>query len=482
VNTSTLDRFAAARAVADAVLYEGYVLYPYRASSGKNQVRWQFGVLAPRSYCDEEGSERWALHTDCLVEGVPDSTVTIRIRCLQLQHRAVEAVLWGRAGPVDAASEDGASVTFVPTDRLEIGGTTYVTWDEAIERTVDLAPLPLAAIEQHPFTRAFRFGGGHQMESLYWRDGTVGGRVVRSFEPVDGSVRVGVTSAGGRLFKISLDVENTTLWARPEARRDEALACSLLATHVMAAVDGGTFISMLDPPKYATRAVETCRHDGAFPVLVGDDTLVLAAPIVLYDHPEVAPESPGDLYDATEIDEILALRVLTLTDEEKAEARATDVRAAAIVDRCEDLSSEVWERLHGGIRTPGGGDGAHSRASDAGDASDVGPDGYDAGSCAPWWDPEVDALADPWTGSVVVGGVEVRKGSRVRLRPSHRADAQDLFVDGLDATVAGVFSDVDGNEHVAVTIDDDPAGAEFSTQGRYLFFHPDEVEPRDGGL
>jgi hypothetical protein len=95
----------------------------------------------------------------------------------------------------------------------------------------------------------------------------------------------------------------------------------------------------------------------------------------------------------------------------------------------------------------------------------------------PWWGPAADASVDPWTSSVVIAGVEVTKGTRVRLRPSHRADAQDLFLHGLGATVAGVFTDVDGDEHLAVTVDDDPATEELSWQGRYLFFHTDEVEP-----
>ena len=95
----------------------------------------------------------------------------------------------------------------------------------------------------------------------------------------------------------------------------------------------------------------------------------------------------------------------------------------------------------------------------------------------PWWDPEVDASVDPWSDSVLIAGVEVSKGTPVRLRPSRRSDAQDLFLDGLTATVAGVFKDVDGSEQVAVTVDDDPASAELVWQGRYLFFFPDEVEP-----
>ena len=93
-------------------------------------------------------------------------------------------------------------------------------------------------------------------------------------------------------------------------------------------IEDGRFVSSLDPDPNAAEAVAGCANDGTFPVLIGDDDRVmLAAPIILYDHPEIAPESEGDLCDATEIDEILALRILTLTDEEKAEARATDPRA-----------------------------------------------------------------------------------------------------------------------------------------------------------
>jgi hypothetical protein len=95
----------------------------------------------------------------------------------------------------------------------------------------------------------------------------------------------------------------------------------------------------------------------------------------------------------------------------------------------------------------------------------------------PWWEPAADAAVDPWTDTVVVAGVEVRTGSRVRLHPSHRADAHDMFFADMAATVAGVFRDVDGEMHVAVTVDDDPATEALLAHGRYLFFHPDEVEP-----
>jgi len=191
----------------------------------------------------------------------------------------------------------------------------------------------------------------------------------------------------------------------------------------------------------------------------GTSPLVLSAPIILYDDPAVAPESAGDFCDATEIDEILALRVLTLTDEEKAEARGTDARSAAIIDRCDDMAPEAWARLHGTVRSLE----ARRRTADASEP-------------LAWWDPGVDDQVDPSTDTSMVGEVEVGKGTHVRLRTSRRADAHDLFLAGQNATVAAVFHDVDGNVHFAVTLDDDPASELFEWQRRYLYFHPEEIE------
>ena len=270
------------------------------------------------------------------------------------------------------------------------------------------------------------------------------------------------------LVKITVEVANTTDWRGEGADRDAVMARSLVAVHTLLAVDDGAFVSLLDPPEAAAEAVAGCTNDGTFPVLIGQEGetgVMLSSPIILYDHPAVAPESAGDFCDATEIDEILALRVLTLTDDEKAEARGTDPRAAAIVDRCDDMPPEVWSRLHGAVRS--------LRPSSEADAA--GPDASEP-DVLPWWDPAVDAEVDPWTDTTWVGGVEVGKGTTVRLHPSRRADAHDLFLAGRTATVAGVFKDVDGSEQLAVTVDDDPASEMFEWQRRYLYFHPDEVE------
>jgi hypothetical protein len=473
MSTVLSDRFAAARTVADAVLYEGYVLYPYRASSRKNQIRWQFGVLTPPAYSASDRSERSSMHTECIIDPGARPELAVRIRCLHVQHRGIEA-----------ASSSGGAALFSPVEFLVVGPDTYVDWDEAVEQMVDLPTLDLSSLgqsnmgqsaaSQFSHEEVFTFPGCTEDELIYTSDGVVAGRIVRSRQPVHGRVLVVATrpDEDARFVKVAVKVENTNEIVSPGTRRDEVMGSSLVAVHTMLAIDDGKFVSLLDPPEEATVAVDGCSNEGTFPVLVAGEDLVLSSPIILYDYPQVAPESPGDLYDSTEIDEILALRVLTLTDEEKSEARGTDPRAAAIIDRCDAMAPETWERLHGTMRSLPAPDA--ERSNDPWDLdADTSLDPVDI----PWWDPEADSSVDPWSDSLVVAGVEISKGAAVRLAPSHRADAQDLFLRGLTATVSGVFKDVDGNGHVAVTIDDDPATEELTWQGRYLFFHPDEIEP-----
>jgi hypothetical protein len=220
--------------------------------------------------------------------------------------------------------------------------------------------------------------------------------------------------------------------------------------------------------------------------------VVLSSPITLYDRPEIAPESPGDFFDATEIDELLSLRTLTLTEEEKREARGTDPRAAEIIDRVEAMPPELLERLHGAIRSPGprrGWDhpesaGEHRTWREPASVDD--PAGVFDTDGRPWWDPGSAMpesagggrpTASPETDSVVVAGTVVARGSRVRLCPAGRADAQDMFVVGRVAEVEAVLMDVDGGTHLAVILEDDPGADIRREQGRFLYFAPEEVEP-----
>lgn len=480
-NRGYLDRrFAAAKGVADTICYEGYVLYPYRASARKNQLRWQFGVLAPPS-ATAGGSERSSAQAEIVVEG-RGARLHVRLRALQVQQRAVEA----RRG------ED-----FVPVATLDTGGRVWTSFDEAVEYQADMEGVDLEVAATSEVGLAVDLPGDHHEEAILAPDGTVEGRVVRRRWPVTGRSRVSATPIDGpyALTRVTIAVDNDTDWSEPGAGRDAVMRRSLVAAHLLVAVDGGRVISSLDPPRFAAAAVAGCTNTGLFPVLVGDDgaeDVVLASPIILYDYPAIAPESEGDMFDATEIDEILALRVLTLTDEEKREARGTDPRSAAIIDRCDAMDADALDALHGTLRSlrslgsqaPGNrGFGtqepAWQRFGDEAPGSqrfgDQAPGSQRFGDEAPWWEPQEDGKFDPWSDTVKIGGATVGAGTHVRLRPQRRSDAQDLFIDGRTATVAGVFNDVSGDVYLAVAVDGPDADLH-QWHGRYLYFHPDEVE------
>lgn len=425
----------AARQIADAVLYEGYLLYPYRASAAKNKVRWQFGVLVPPGFTTTE--EPSASRTECLLEAAADATLHLRLRFLHVQARRVDP------------------------EGLVVDGVEHRTFDEAVEAEID-TDIPVMDLLAAP----------HTIERIVparrWSEALGRGRVVRTRWPLRLELRVRAEPVPGPYggFRLAVEVENTTTWEGED--REAALRRSLVAAHVLLGLTHGRFLSLRDPPEWARPAAQACRNEHAWPVLIHDD-VVLVSPIILDDRPRIAPESPGDLFDATEIDEILTLRTLALTDAEKREARGTDPRAAEIIDRIDAMPPEVLTRLHGAIRSPG-----PRRGWDE-------PEPPAAGSVfevdTPWWDPGADASVSPKTDSVVIAGVQVARGAKLRLRPSGRSDAQDMFVTGRTATVEAVLLDVDGATHLAVTLDDDPGADIRREQGRYLYFGPEEVEP-----
>ena len=429
-----------ARAVADAVLYEGYLLYPYRATSTKNQSRWQFGVLGPQGAADTGLGEDGTLSAQVLVRSYRVPSLSGVVRFLQLQHRGVE--------------RDVGGGRFEPVDELTAGSQRWLSWDEAVECEISIEPFRVTSL---PRTCEFSVPAGRDVENVE------GGRIVRTRRSLHGLVAVSAEQDGD-LLRLTFEVRNT---APPAADKDEAIATSLIGTHLLIEVTEGEFVSLLEPPDSAAGAVARCGQHRCFPVLAGpagEADLVLVSPIILYDHPEIAEQSKGALFDSTEIDEILTLRVMTMTDEEKAQARATDPLAAQIIDRCDSMSPEAMLDLHGVLRNP------HAPTQEPGLIPEIPAD-------VDWWDPMADTAVRPGLDAILVNGTRVTRGSRVRLRPSRRADAQDLFYADKIARVTSVHEDVDGDQHVGVVLEDDPAADLHDWYGRYLYFAPDEVEP-----
>jgi hypothetical protein len=344
MNLATVDK------IAKAVLYEGYMLYPYRPSSVKNQQRWNFGVLCPQSYSEaQKGSEAWTMQTECLVEAGSLTTLEVRVRFLQLVARSV-----GEPGKPVSELSPGDTPEFRPVERLALNGRVYQPWQEAIERDLSLPAYSVEALSRRPVADAFSFLAEKHFEYLLEGDGQIAGVIVRERREIRGAIEVAAQRVADAVFRVSVLIRNTTpLEAAQDSRRDEALLSSMASTHTVLGVQDGKFISLTAPPERLSELAANCKNVGAWPVLVGEEgqcDTVLSSPIILYDNPQIAPESAGDLFDGTEIDEILSLRIMTLTDDEKREMSESDERARQMLERTETMPVEQLMKLHGVLR------------------------------------------------------------------------------------------------------------------------------------
>lgn len=380
--------------IADTVLYEGYLLYPYRASAVKNRFRWQFGIVAPRAW-SACGGEPWQIRTECLIEG-RQAAVEITVRFLLVEERT---------------NADG------------------LPWETGVERRIEIGPVVLDELRRASRIVPFEIPAA---------DGAISGRTCISYE-----------DAGG-LGKLHVEIENLSELPEP-CDRGVAMRHSLVGTHTLLAVEGGEFVSLTDPPFHARAAAQSCSNLHTWPVLAGprgERKTMLSSPIILPDYPEVARESAGNLYDATEIDELLTLRVMTLTDEEKRQACATDDRAREIVERSNSIPREMFERLHGALR------------------------GMAPLPVEQFFNP---ASEEPERRTVETASGPVSRGARVRLAPKRRSDTMDMFLAGRTATVESVHTDVEDRVYVAVSVDDDRIAGR-RDYNRFYYFYPDEIE------
>lgn len=430
---------ARAAAIANAVLYEGYILYPYRPSSAKNRQRWTFGGLFPRDYARAAGGDPCRMQTECLIEGGADTVVEARLRFLHIVTREV-----GAFEPPMTTWDDNAAPAPRLVPSLEVDGTPHLAWEEAMEREVPVPPVSLARLHEGALEVPFAFPASTEREPIRTANGAVAGLVIRTAAAVAGHLTLSAAPVAPRVFRLTVRIENLTpLEATSRARRQLAEKKSFASTHLLLGAQGGLFVSAIDPPPALRAAASACVNEGAWPVLVGEPgarDLMLAAPIILYDHPQIAPESPGDLFDATEIDEILSLRILTMTDEEKREMAAADPRGRALLERTEALTPDDLARLHGTLRGP---------------------------------------RTTPRLASLAIDGGELRLGDRVRLRPRPGADIMDIVLKDQIAIIEAIERDFEDRVHVAVTLPDDP-GREFGVDrmpGHRFFFGLDEIEP-----
>jgi hypothetical protein len=314
--------FDSTQKIAAAILYEGYILYPYRKTAIKNRQRWNFGTLYPRVYAGaQRPGEPFRLQAECLLEGGANAALDIRISFLQLLQTSASR----------------------PADSRELADPS-LAWEEAVERTAEFADLQLETLKSEPWRRTVT------IDSTNLPDGAP---VTQSPE-LTGTLAIRAEQMSASAWKLHLEFQNDSpLPSGAAATREEALPRSFVSAHVLLGARHAEFISLLEPPEEYRDAVANCNQIGIFPVLAGDAPdrhTVFCSPIILYDYPSVAPESEGDFFDGTEMDEMLALRVMTLTDEEKQEMRDGDPRARRILERTEAMTPEMMMKAHGVIR------------------------------------------------------------------------------------------------------------------------------------
>jgi hypothetical protein len=325
--------------IADAVLYEGYLLWPYRRTAIKNQRRWTFGGIYPERHSAVHPDDRPAMQTECLVEGGPGCRVEVRVRFLQVVERRVAR----------AAAGNGLE----PVAELIVDGERHVGWEEAVEREIATPALALADLAS-PRRFAIDVPAGTGEEELCDAAGARAGAFVRSWRALGGAVQVGAAALEPGLHRLTVRIENESPFET--GTREEALKQTFCSAHTVLRAEAGAFVSLTDPPAALRDQAEACENVGTWPVLVGaegDRTTMLSSPIILPDYPEIAPESPGDLFDASEIDQLLTLSILSMTDEERQEMKAADPKAREILERTEALSNEELMRMHGAIRETG---------------------------------------------------------------------------------------------------------------------------------
>ena len=422
--------FVAIEKIADAVLYEGYMLYPYRPSSIKNRQRWNFGTLFPMDFADaQDPKELSSFRAEVLLEAGPATKIDARVRFLHLV-------------PAKGSDEHGWDEGFARA--RTIGGVSLGELTEGVERTFDFAALSPDEAALAP--AAF------------------------SPRPCVGVLTLRAEQMGDGLYRLSATFANQTQVTDPEQMsRKAAQGSAFTSAHLLLHAEGGVFVSALDPPPEFATALAQCSNQGIFPVLAGEEgdrNRMLCSPIILYDYPKIAPESSGDFFDGTEMDEMLALRVMTLTEGEQDEMRRGDPHARAILERLETLPKEHLLKVHGAVRgmqpVPAG--------PEEGQPEDF------ATAIQPW-DPFDDERLP--VDVVRVFGVDVRKGDRVRLWPQKKADIMDMAMEGKLAVVESIVQDLEDNIQFAVVLDDDPGRdlGLLQKAGHRFFFTPEEVEP-----
>jgi hypothetical protein len=370
----------------DSLLYEGYALYPYTPGATKNATPTPFGIVYPPAYAEANPATFDHLRAECVIAALEQAELKATVRFLH-------------------ASGDR---------------------HQAAERRLELPPTTLADLAGDGVGTEFEFEGDARIE---------------------GRVRLRAELLDGGLARVRMCVHNSTrVDGAAELTRGEALRSSLISTLVVVETSAGRFVSPLERDGVAGRAVAACASVNTFPLLANpSDTAILGAAFVLPDHPAMAPESLGNLFDNTEIEEALLLHVHALSDDEREQISEQDEAVREMLARAQETTPEEIMQLHGRLEEI---------------------------------EPAEPGHPNPGESEIETARGVVRKGGKVVLRPAPGGrDIYDTLLAGRTATVERIYFDYDDQIHVGVTVDGDASQELFRETGRYIFFKGDEVEP-----
>ncbi|MEZ5076739.1 MAG: hypothetical protein R2725_04790 [Solirubrobacterales bacterium] len=365
----------------DSLLYEGYALYPYTPGATKNATPTPHGIVYPPAYAVANPAAAAMLRVEVIAEHEEGTAISASVRFLQ-------------------ASGDR---------------------HQGMERTLRLGHEPI--------------------EEILGADG-VGARFeLDAAARVCGRARLRAEQLEPGVARVRLCVHNETEAPGGERLdRAAALRRSLISTHVVLRLGAGRFISPVENEGPRAAAVATCENVNTWPVLAspGDD-VVLGASMYLPDHPRIAPESLGGLFDNTEIEEALLLHVQTLSEEERQAIGDQDPKVRETIERAERATPEQMLGLHGRL------------------------------------EPGHPQLGEP---RVYADGRTFERGDSIVLRPRRGGDPYDAILAGRRARIERIYVDHEEGVHLGITVDDDPGQDLMRESGRYLFFKPEEVETR----
>ena len=379
----------------ETLLYEGYALYPYTPGATKNSTPTPFGIVYPPAYAEGNRATFDHLRVECVIEAPDDAELTGTVRFLQ------------QAG-----------------DR-----------HQGAARKIELGPVKLGElVSADPIAEEFMHEGEQEIQ---------------------GVAHFRAEHLGDGLARVRICVHNKTE-SEADVDRGEALRSSLISTHVVVETSSGRFISPLERDGAAGQAVADSKSVNSFPVLASeDDRAIMGAAIVLPDHPKMAPESLGNLFDNTEIEEALILHVKALSDGERAEIEKQDPAVRDMIARADEVTDEDLMRLHGLMKP----------TDILNGMEDPGP-------------PPEPGHPNPGESTMEVARGTIRKGGKVILHPGENSrDPFDGMLTGRVATIERIYYDMDNQVHVGVTVDGDASQDLYRETGRYIFFKGDEVEP-----